>query len=109
MVLGEKIFFLQNISIFVNHTKVARPPPYLSMCSTGHVDPIDLNDLVPRLQSPIAGHQTIREDLLDDDTPQGGVRAAHDGDPQARAGPGYLHVRNLPLQYGEAGDACNEW
>ena len=73
---------------------------YLSMCRTGHVDPIDLNDLVPGLQSPIAGHQTIREDLLDDDTPQGGVRAAHDGDSQAGAGAGNLHVRHLPLQYG---------
>ena len=80
----------------------------LSVCSAGHVDPIDLNDLVPRLQSPVAGHQTVREDLLDHDAPQGGVGAAHDGDPQAGAGAGNLHVRNLPLQYGESRDACND-
>ena len=65
---------------------------YLSMCGAGHVDPVDLNDLVPGLQPPVAGHQTIREDLLDDDTPQRGVGAAHDGDSQAGAGARNLHV-----------------
>ena len=84
-------------------------PLYLSVCRTGHVDPIDLDDLVPGLQSPVAGHEAIREDLLDDDAAQRSVGAAHDGDAQAGAGPGYLHVRDLPLQYRESGDACNEW
>ena len=69
------------------------------MRGAGHVNTINLNDLVPGLKSPIAGHQTVREDLLDHDAPQGGVGAAHDGDAQAGAGPGDLHVRDLPLQY----------
>ena len=85
--------------IFINH--------YLSVSGTGHVDPVDLNDLVPGLKSPVTRHKTIREDLLDDDAPQRGVGPAHDGDSKAGAGPGDLHVGHLPLQYGEPGDACN--
>ena len=46
---------------------------------------------------------------LDHDAAEGRVGPAHDGDAEAGAGPGYLHVRDLPLQYRESGDACNEW
>ena len=84
--------------IFINH--------YLSVSGTGHVDPVDLNDLVTGLQPAVAGHQTVREDLLDHHAPQRSVRPAHDGDAQAGAGPGDLHVRDLPLKYGQPGDPC---
>ena len=76
------------------------------MCGARHVDPVDLNDLVTGLQPAVAGHQTVREDLLDHHAPQGSVRPAHDGDAQAGAGPGDLHVRDLPLKYGQPGDPC---
>lgn len=35
----------------------------LTVCGAGHVAPVDLYDLVSRLQPPVTGHQTVREHL----------------------------------------------
>ena len=42
----------------------------LSMGGAGHVDPIDLNDLVPGLQPTVPRHQAVREDFLHHDAPK---------------------------------------
>ena len=36
----------------------------LSMGGAGHVGPIDLNDLITRLEAAVTGHQALREHLL---------------------------------------------
>ena len=96
--------------------------PHLTVGGACHVTPVDLYDLVSRLQPPVTGHQAVREHLhhhvimchlsyvcylLDHDTPEGGVRPAHYGDPETGRGAGDLHVAHLALQDRQPGDACN--
>ena len=50
------------------------------MCGTGHVHPVDLDDLVPGLQAAIAGDEAVLEHFLDDNTAEGRVRAADNCD-----------------------------
>ena len=81
---------------------------HLRVGGTSHVAPVDLNDLVPGLQPPVARHEAIREDLLDHDTAEGRVRPPHDGHPQARARPRDLHVGHLAFQDGQPRDSCSK-